>query len=108
MSVLMLPYALDRTVIRHADEMRLLCDLPAIVSVLESSSGGRDSPALACAILPETGDEVWKELLNRLFNVAQHRSHQCGAWWHAHGLDDYLERFATGESQLGVLPRDVG
>lgn len=55
------------------------------------------------ALLPETSDEVWKEALKRVFNVAQNQSRQYGAWWHAHGFDDFVERFVTGESQLGKL-----
>lgn len=55
------------------------------------------------AILPETGDDVWKESLKRVFNVAQIQSQHYGAWWNPHGFDDFVERFVTGESQLGKL-----
>ena len=55
------------------------------------------------AVLPDTGDDMWKEALKRVFNVAQTQSHQYGAWWHGHGFDDFVERFVTGESQLGKL-----
>ncbi|WP_447947945.1 AlbA family DNA-binding domain-containing protein [Microbacterium maritypicum] len=55
------------------------------------------------AVLPDTTDDVWKDALKRVFNVAQTQSRQYGAWWHAHGFDDFVERFVTGESQLGKL-----
>lgn len=55
------------------------------------------------AVLPDADDETWKEALKRVFEVAQAQSRQYGAWWHAHGFDDFVERFVTGESQLGKL-----